>query len=200
MIIRKIIQSITLVALTLGATIFLSCGDNIPQIHDANEVPVQKIDSLHITFSSNGRIRYNITTPHVLSYTEVEEPYNEFPQGGFVEMFNDSLQLETTIFAKYAIHHTKPEGEIWMATDSVVVHNLIRGQSLFTDTLYWDIAKKEIYTNSYVKVVTPDMIMPGEHGMRSDEQFRDYEFRTVRNSHLFYDDNKFKSKDTASTL
>ena len=114
-------------------------------------------------------------------------------------MYNDSLQLETTVFAKKAIHYMKPE-EIFMATDSVVVHNLVKNQSLYTDTLYWDIEKKEIYTDSYVKVVTPDMIMPGEHGMRSDQQFRDYEFRTVRNSELFFDNSKFKHKDTTNSV
>ncbi len=197
--VQKIIQGKTLVALIImGATMLLSCGDNIPRIDNITEMPAEETDTLRITYSSNGKFRYLITTPKVLSYKEAVEPYDEFPRGGYVEMFNDSLQLETTIFAKYAIHHMQPD-EIWMATDSVVVHNLIKGQSLYTDTLYWDIKKHEIYTNSYVKVVTPDMVMPGEHGMRSDEQFRDYEFRTVRNSELFYDNDKFKSKDTTST-
>lgn len=187
-----------MVALIIGATMLLSCGDNIPRTN-ANEVPVQEMDKLRITYTVDGKMKYHIITPQVFMYTEgTEEPYDEFPQGGFVEVYDDSLHLETTIFAKYAIHHTKPE-EIWMATDSVVVHNLIRGQSLYTDTLYWDIAKQQIYTDAYVKVVTPDMIMPGEHGMTSDEQFRDYEFRNVRNSELFYDNDKFKSKDKDST-
>ena len=196
---HKIIQGKTLVALFIGATMLLSCGDSVPRIDGATEISAQEMDMLRIAYSSNGKIRYHITTPKVLSYKELEEPYDEFPLGGFVEMYNDSLQLETTVFAKKAIHYMKPE-EIFMATDSVVVHNLVKNQSLYTDTLYWDIEKKEIYTDSYVKIVMPDMIMPGEHGMRSDQQFRDYEFRTVRNSELFYDNSKFKHKDTTNSV
>ena len=198
-LIQKTIHAKVLVALFISATMLLSCGDSIPRISDVTEIPAQETDMLRITYSYNGKIRYLITTPKFLNYKDIEEPYDEFPQGGFVEVFNDSLQLETTIFAKYAIHYIQPE-ELWMATDSVVVHNLIKGQSLYTDTLYWDIKKKEIYTDCYVKVITPDMIMPGEHGMRSDEQFRDYEFRTVRNSELFYDNNRFKSKDSTASV
>lgn len=199
-LIQKKIQGKILVALFIGATMLLSCGDNVPRTTNVTELPAQETDKLRITYSFNGKIRYHITTPQVLNYKDTDEPYDEFPQGGFVEIFNDSLLLETTIFAKYAIHYTQPD-ELWVATDSVVVHNLVKGQSLYTDTLYWDIKKKEIYTDCYVKVVTPDMIMPGENGMRSDEQFRDYEFRTIRNSELFYDNNRFKNKDTtASTL
>lgn len=187
-----------LVALFIGATMLLSCGESVPRVDSESEASVQETENLRVTYSFRGKIRYHITTPLHISHTETEEPFDEFPKGGYVELFNDSLQLETTIFAKYAIHYTKPE-ELWMATDSVVVHNLIKGQSLYTDTLYWDIAKKEIYTDAYVKVITPDMIMPGENGMRSDEQFRDYEFRTVRNSELFYDNNKFKGKNQDTT-
>jgi hypothetical protein len=195
---QKIIQGKLLVALLFtGATMLLSCGGDIPRIDNIAEMPAEETDSLHITYSSNGKIRYLITTPKVLSHKEAVKPYDEFPQGGYVELFNDSLQLETTILTKYAIHHILPN-DIWMATDSVVVHNLIKGQSLYTDTLYWDLNRQEIYTDSYVKVVTPDMVMPGEHGMRSDQQFRDYEFRTVRNSELFYDNSRFKGKDTTS--
>lgn len=186
-------QAKTLVALFIGATMLLSCGENVPRVDNAPEIPVQETDQLRITHSVDGKIRYLITTPKVLDYSELEEPYQEFPQGGFVQMYNDSSVLETTIFAKYAIHHLKPE-DVWMAVDSVVVHNLIEGQSLYTDTLYWDAARQEIYTDSYVKVVTSDMEMYGEQGMTADQQFRDYEFRTVRNSELFYDNNKFKGK------
>ena len=187
-----------MVALFISATMLLSCGENVRQIDNKNEVPVQETDQLRVTYSVDGKIRYHITTPKVFDYSALEEPYEEFPQGGFVEMFNDSLVLETTIFAKYAIHYTKPE-ELWMATDSVVVHNLVKGQSLYTDTLYWDIQKKEIYTNAFVTVVTSDMVMHGENGMQSDQQFRDYVFRSVRNSELFYDDDKFKSSNRDTT-
>ena len=194
---QKNIQGKILVALFISATMLLSCDGDIPRIDGIAELPAQETEMLRITYTSNGKIRYYITTPKVLSYREIEEPYDKFPQGGFVEMYNDSLQLETTVTAKNAFHYLAPQ-ELFMATDSVVVHNLVRQQSLYTDTLYWDIEKQEIYTNSYVKVVTPDMIMPSEHGMRSDQHFRDYEFRAARNIIRYIDHNKPKHKDTTA--
>lgn len=182
-----------MVALIVSATMLLSCQKKVPRIDDItnkDELPSQEVKLLEVHSSSRGKIRHIIKTPYVRSF-KGEEPYDEFPNGGLVEAYNDSLQLETTIFSKYAIHKMKPE-ELWIATDSVVVHNLLTGQSLYTDTLYWDMEKKEIYTHSYVEIVTPDIIMPSENGMRSDEHFRDYEFFTIRNSEYFYNDSMLK--------
>ena len=40
-----------------------------------------------------------------------------------------------------------------------------------TDTLYWDQAAKEIYTDCYIKMYSPSGLMQG-YGMRSDEMAR----------------------------
>ena len=40
-----------------------------------------------------------------------------------------------------------------------------------TDTIYWDRKKKEIYTDCYIKMFSPDGFMQG-YGMRSDERAR----------------------------
>jgi lipopolysaccharide export system protein LptC len=53
----------------------------------------------------------------------------------------------------------------------VVVHNVLKQETMETDTLYWDQAKEEIYTDCYVKMYSPDGFMQG-YGMRSDDHAR----------------------------
>lgn len=53
-----------------------------------------------------------------------------------------------------------------------MVQNVINQQTLETDTLYWDQANKEIYTDCYVRMFSSDGFIQGFHGMRSDEMAR----------------------------
>jgi hypothetical protein len=78
--------------------------------------------------------------------------------------------LETTIRSDNARHDksSKGEKEIWKATGNVVVKNVIKNETMETDTLYWDQAAHEIYTDCYIKMYSPSGFMQG-YGMRSDE-------------------------------
>ena len=53
----------------------------------------------------------------------------------------------------------------------MVVQNVIKQETMETDTLYWDKAKKEIYTDCYVRMFSDKGFMQG-FGMRSDEMAR----------------------------
>ena len=52
-----------------------------------------------------------------------------------------------------------------------VVKNVIKQETMETDTLYWDQAGHEIFTDCYVKLYSPSGFMQG-YGMRSDEMAR----------------------------
>ena len=60
---------------------------------------------------------------------------------------------------------------MWSAFGNVFVQNVLKQETLQTDTLYWDQANKEIYTDCYVKMYSNDGFMQG-YGMRSDEMAR----------------------------
>ena len=78
----------------------------------------------------------------------------------------------------------KGAGEFWSAFGNVTVQNIVKQQTLQTDTLYWDQAKKEIYTDCYVRMFTPDDFMQG-YGMRSDEMARNSVLYRPFNSYVY---------------
>jgi lipopolysaccharide export system protein LptC len=93
------------------------------------------------------------------------------PKGINVKAYTPDGMLETEMNAKVAIHYTLGKNEKWKAYGNVVVKNYIKGETMETDTLYWDRANKKIYTNCLVRLQSPDLFMQG-YGMESDEMAR----------------------------
>ena len=100
--------------------------------------------------------------------------YELFPKGLHAFAYTEGDKLETILHSDNAKHFKskKNDNEYWSAFGNVVVQNVINQQTLETDTLYWDQANKEIYTDCYVRMFSSDGFIQGFHGMRSDEMAR----------------------------
>ena len=72
--------------------------------------------------------------------------------------------------------------DTWSAFGNVMIHNVIKRESMETDTIYWDESKNEIYTDCYVKMYSPDGFMQG-YGMRADDHARNSILRKPFNSY-----------------
>ena len=72
--------------------------------------------------------------------------------------------------------------ESWAAYGNVVVKNIIKQETMETDTLYWDQVAKEIYTDCYIRMYSPAGFLQG-YGMRSDEMARDAVIQRPFNSY-----------------
>ena len=83
------------------------------------------------------------------------------------------LLLYTVHFADSLIEGKKRK--ILPAPFSVVNQ---KGEILNTDELIWDEDKKIIYSNSFVKITTPDEIIYG-NGMTANENFTDYVIKHI---------------------
>lgn len=88
-----------------------------------------------------------------------------------VYSYNEDGDLESVILADKARHEKKKsdQTEVWAAYGNVLVQNVTNQESMQTDTLYWDRTAHELYTDCYVKMISPDGLMQG-YGFRSDEK------------------------------
>lgn len=159
------------------AIVFFSCRSKLyeAEVLDLERTPLQVVDSMYLVQSSNGAVTMRVLTGRMEKYEKDSISYELFPEGISVYAYKDDGVLESTIFANSARHDT-PKGvrdgdEIWMATDNVIVRNMENGQTIETDTLYWDRKKGEIYTDSYIRLYSFDGFAQG-YGMRSDERAR----------------------------
>lgn len=157
-------------SLQLGCNAKTEVTDQI----DISTAPRQVGDSIFAVQSVNGEQTLRVEAPRMEKYEKDSLSYELFPQGFNVYSYNDG-NLETSIVAKNARHSTlKDQSEKWEVFGDVVITNYINGQTLKTDTLYWDRYNHKIFTHCYVEMASPQGFMQG-YGMESDEQARNAE-------------------------
>ncbi len=159
------------------AIVFFSCKSKLSEAEsiDLSSTPLQTIDSVYLTQTKNGQIELRVRTGKMERYDTDSLTYEVYSGGMNVYAYKPDGVLESTIESEQARHETwKREGnteEVWMATGNVVIKNIEKDETMETDTIYWDRTKKEIYTDSYIRMYSPDGFMQG-YGMRSDERAR----------------------------
>lgn len=165
-------------ALLLICSCFLfACNDNrevddIMQKHGA--FPTEQGETVEILYTDSGLVRIRITAPEMNHYTiNVPEPYTEMPKGVYIEFFNDSSQVKTTLKADYGIRYEKNKRT--EVRNNVVVVNLA-GEVLNTEKLNWDEALHKIYSDVPVKIKTRNDVLRGS-GMTANEDFTEWEMR-----------------------
>ena len=155
------------------AIIVFSCRDKLGEAQklDLETTPVQVVDSMFAIQSTNGVVQMRMEAPRMERYDTDSTTYESFPDGLSVYAYTSDGLLETTIFSDNAMHikYKSRDSETWEAFGNVVIQNVIKQQTMETDTLYWDRANQEIYTDCYVRMYSADGFSQG-FGMRSDER------------------------------
>lgn len=124
-------------------------------------------------------------------YTTDTNTFECFPKGLSLYGYTEEGLLETIIVADNARHVTEKvqrskDEELWEAFGNVIIHNVLKEETIQTDTLYWDQGKEEIYTDCYVQLYSPDGYMQGT-GMRSDDHARNAVLHNPFNSYGIMD-------------
>lgn len=158
------------------ASIVVSCGGSLGEADtlDLSQTPVQTLRDMFAVQTKNGHIETRIEAPIMETYDSDSLKVDLFPGGLSVYSYTEDGLLETVIFSDNARHQTDKKGnsaDIWSAFGNVMINNVIKHEAMETDTIYWDETHKEIYTDCYVKMYSPDGFMQG-YGMRSDDHAR----------------------------
>lgn len=163
-----------MVAAALAAATFVpSCRSTLAEAEkiDLAQTPMQTVDGIFHIQSSNGILQLRVESPRMERYNRDTLSYELFPDGFNVYVYNEQGLLETEITSDQARHSKSDTTEKWEAFGNVVVKNIIKGERMDTDTLYWDRENEKIYTHCYVKMQSPSGFMQG-YGMNSDQRAR----------------------------
>ena len=157
------------------AFVVYSCRGKLSEAEklDLSVTPLQRVDSMFFVQTENGRLKLRVEAGAMEKYETDTLDYELFPEGFNLYGYASDGNLETIIVADEARHDkaTRASAEIWKAYGHVVVRNVLKQERIETDTLYWDRAAGEIFTDCYVKLFSPSGFMQG-YGMRSDEMAR----------------------------
>lgn len=155
-----------------GLFVLFSCRSKLRQADriDLSSVPVQQVRDMFVVDTENGRLKMRMEGALMERYETDTSSYELFPEGFYVYLYDEQGDLQTTIFSDKA-RHTKSKGgdELWMVTGHVVTKNLKNREVMESDTIYWDRTNEVYWTDSYVRIYSPDGFIQG-YGMRSDQR------------------------------
>lgn len=171
----------------MGATAFLSaCHADTSQIDDLwlpEDTATVAVFNSELIYTEQGRMKIKVYAPVTHRYQFTDEPYTQFDEGVEVNTYNDAMQVESKITAKFAQYIDKQE--VWLARHNVVAQNY-KGEVLYTEELYWDQKKRIIYTDVNVHIKTENGHVFGR-GLISDDAFDNWEVKQPYDGEMEFD-------------
>ena len=130
-----------------------------PAINPQDSVSVMISYGINTLVSDSGIMKYRI----VAEKWEVNEIKNPprwfFPRGLFMEQFDEKFHVETYIQADTAYNYTQQK--LWHLIGNVRVKT-VDGLRFWSEELWWDQNRHELYSNLYSHVVTPEREIEGD--------------------------------------
>lgn len=137
---------------------------------DGNSVPTMTTYNVVTLISDSGVTRYRITAPLWLVFDEAEEPQWRFPEGMFLEKFDDKFSAEATIVCDSATYF-KNKG-LWRLDGDVNVLNTLN-EKFLSQQIFWDQRSRKVYSDSFIHIEKSDRIIEG-YGFNSNERMTTY--------------------------
>ncbi|MBN8853345.1 MAG: LPS export ABC transporter periplasmic protein LptC [Sphingobacteriales bacterium 50-39] len=174
-----------LCTIAAALTLLYSCENKIKDLPSSArssraQVPEEgrQIESY---LSEAGKVKGKLTSPYMLRYQKADTPYSEFPRTLHVDFYNDSTNIESQMDAKYG-KYLQNQNKVFLR-DSVVVKNILKGDTLHCKYLWWDQNTQKFTTDDSVQIYTKDKILFGT-GMEADQNFRWYTIKHLTGSVL----------------
>ncbi|MDE7426769.1 MAG: LPS export ABC transporter periplasmic protein LptC [Muribaculaceae bacterium] len=142
----------------------------IPDPGDPEHVPTMTTTNVETLISDSGYIRYRITAPLWKMYEDVEEPHWDFPEGLSLQQFDLMMRPQATMDCDSAQYLSQKR--IWRLDGYVKMVNTLK-DTFLTTQVFWDQARREVYTDSFVHIVRAERILEG-YGFTSNEDMTRY--------------------------
>ncbi len=169
------LPAVALAAVALVAAVILSSCHEKEKLsetsnadHDAT--PTMMTTDVSTLISDSGYTRYHITSPLWLMYENLQEPYWKFPDGLFLEKYDNDMRTDATIRCDSAIYLS--QRRIWQLDGNVRMRNTA-GDRFLTQQLFWDQQKHQVYSDSFIHIERSNRIIEG-FGFQSNEQMTSY--------------------------
>lgn len=160
------------IALTLVAS--AACGEKersyVANVGDGDTSPTMTTYEVETFISDSGYTRYHITTPVWRMFEEASEPFWRFPDGLELQQYDLELNPDATMECDSAVYFSRKR--LWRLDGHVMMVNTLR-DTFLSQQLFWDQAKRKVYTDSFIHIVRSDRIIEG-YGFESNENMTVY--------------------------
>jgi LPS export ABC transporter protein LptC len=143
--------SIQMAALILCCFFVIGCENDLKKVDGLlqKKTGVEEARQIEAYMSEAGKTKAKLLAPLMLRYM-IDSSYMEFPKTLHVDFYNDSAVVESTLDAMYA-KYFESQKKIFLR-DSVIVINMVSGDTLKSRELWWDQNKEEFYTDKPAEV------------------------------------------------
>lgn len=152
----------------------LGCHDDsegrVPSLPQGAYVPTMSTLDVSTFISDSGYTRYHITAPVWRMYEDAPEPFWKFPDGLFLEQYDENLNPAANVVCDSATYLSRQR--LWRLDGNVVMVNTDR-DSFLTAQLFWDQTKQRVYSDSFIHIVRFDRIIEG-YGFESNQNMSAY--------------------------
>lgn len=142
----------------------------IDAIVDRAAMPVLTADTVTTLISDSGITRYRIKAVQWDIYDKAQPSYWEFPQGIYLEKFNEALETEASLESDYARYDDV--AQIWELKGNVRALNL-EGEHFETEQLFWNQQTGKVYSDSAITITKATSVIRGV-GFESNQEMTRY--------------------------
>ena len=174
-------------ALLTGCFFLSACVNDANIVNNMGKkaVGTEVATEVKINYTTNGKAKSILTAPLMLHVADTVS-YYEFPKTLYAEFYNEAEEKETKLTALYGKY--KDGQNIIYLRDSVKIINLLKGDTIYCDDLWWDRSHTgvEFHTEKKVHIRQKDGQYLNGTGMEADQSFKNYHILHVNgvlNSH-----------------
>lgn len=155
--------------LFLFSFLLISCKDD----KDINKMvpydgPIMEVNNVETLYSDSAQIRVRLTAPKQLV---MENEDLKYPKGIYIEFYDEKGAISSTLRANSGVYNKTKN--MHTVTGNVIIVDSVKAQTMNTEELNWEPAKKKIHTDKFVTIQTPKEILKGE-GLTANQDFSDW--------------------------
>ena len=162
-------------ALLTGCFFLLSCENNEKEVSDLNKkaISTEIAKDIKLNYTTAGKTKAILTAPVMLHVMDTVT-YYEFPNTLYTEFYNADEVKESKLTAMYA-KYRDGQNVIYLR-DSVKIINMLKGDTIYCEDLYWDRNRTgmEFHTEKKVRIRQKNGQYLNGTGMEASQSFKDY--------------------------
>ncbi|MEI7629415.1 MAG: LPS export ABC transporter periplasmic protein LptC [Bacteroidota bacterium] len=166
--------------------VLMGCENDINVVKNLGKkvIGVDEAKNVESYMSQNGKTKAKLIAPLMLLSSDEYGKKVEYPKTLRVDFFDDSLHIQSKLFARYG-SYSERDSKIFLK-DSVIVFN-VKGDTLISKELYWDQSTQRFSTDKevYISNTQPVRQTLIGIGFSSDQNLTDVHIGHVRPGSFF---------------
>ncbi|MDR1740005.1 MAG: LPS export ABC transporter periplasmic protein LptC [Bacteroidales bacterium] len=163
--------------ITLALFLFACSSKKSGVNFDLSTMPTQTVYDAETMFTDRGQLQMEVKQPVLYNYDDEEK--TQISPNGIELTFYDKETNELQVFMRADSAINSQKSRLMRFYKNVEVYDYRTMDTIYTEAMYWDQDKRKIYSDVYVKRLSPKIITEGD-GFDADEQMTNIKIRNPR--------------------